>query len=92
MNVEGEKAPVVVTGTFPDLGSGEKLQMEGEWGNHPKYGRQFKCTSFTIAVTESENIAEYLSSGLFKGIGPKTAEAIVKVFGDDTADILDNHP
>lgn len=92
MNVEGEKAPVVVTGTFPDLGSGEKLQMEGEWGNHPKYGRQFKCTSFTIAVTESENIAEYLSSGLFKGIGPKTAETIVKVFGDDTADILDNHP
>ena len=90
--MEGEKAPVVVTGTFPDLGSGEKLQMEGEWGYHPKYGRQFKCTSFTIAVTESENIAEYLSSGLFKGIGPKTAEAIVKVFGDDTADILDNHP
>ena len=92
MNVEGEKAPVVVTGTFPDLASGEKLQMEGEWGYHPKYGKQFKCTSFTIAVTESENIAEYLSSGLFKGIGPKTAEAIVKVFGEDTADILDNHP
>ena len=66
--------------------------MEGEWGNHPKYGKQFKCTSFTVAVTESENIAEYLSSGIFKGIGPKTAEAIVKVFGDDTADILDNHP
>ena len=92
MIVEGEKAPVVVTGTFPDLGSGEKLQMEGEWGNHPKYGRQFKCSSFTVAVSESENIAEYLASGLFKGIVPKTAEAIVKVFGDDTADILDNHP
>ena len=92
MIVKDEKAPVVVTGTFPDLGSGEKLQMEGEWGNHPKYGKQFKCTSFTVAVTESENIAEYLSSGLFKGIGPKTAEAIVKVFGEDTADILDNHP
>jgi exodeoxyribonuclease V alpha subunit len=92
VNVEGEKAPVVVTGTFPDLGSGEKLQMEGEWGYHPKYGRQFKCTSYTVAVNDSENIAEYLSSGLFKGIGPKTAEAIVKVFGDDTVDILDNHP
>lgn len=92
MTVEGEKAPVVVTGTFPDLGSGERLLMEGEWGRHPKYGRQFKCTSFTVAVSESENIAEYLASGLFKGIGPKTAEAIVKVFGDDTADILDNHP
>ena len=66
--------------------------MEGEWGYHPKYGRQFKCTSYTVAVNDSENIAEYLASGLFKGIGPKTAEAIVKVFGDDTVDILDNHP
>lgn len=92
VNVEGERAPVVVTGTFPDLGSGEKLQMEGDWGNHPKYGRQFKCTSFKVCAPQDENITEYLASGLFKGIGPKTAEAIVKVFGEDTADILDNHP
>jgi len=92
VTVEGMKSPAIVTGTFPDLATGEYLKMEGEWGYHPKYGKQFKCTSFTVAVTESENIAEYLASGLFKGIGPKTAEAIVKVFGEDTADILDNHP
>ena len=90
--MKDEKAPVVVTGTFPDLATGETLLMEGEWGNHPKYGRQFKCTSFTLAEAANENITEYLASGLFKGIGPKTAEAIVKVFGEDTADILDNHP
>ena len=92
VNVKDEKAPVIVTGTFPDLRPGEKLKMDGDWGIHPKYGRQFKCTSFTIAATGNENIAEYLASGLFKGIGPKTAAAIVKVFGEDIADILDNHP
>ena len=92
MIVQDENAPVVVTGTFPDLAAGESLKMEGEWGHHPKYGRQFKCTSFTLVETPNENITEYLGSGLFKGIGPKTAEAIVKVFGEDTADILDNHP
>ena len=90
--VKGEKSPVIVTGTFPELGTGETLQMEGEWGNHPKYGRQFKCVSFTIAETATDNITDYLASGLFRGIGQKTAEAIVKVFGEDTADILDNHP
>lgn len=90
--VEKEKAPVIVTGTFPDLRTGEKLTMEGEWGNHPKYGKQFKCTSFQVKAPEHDNILEYLSSGLFKGIGPKTAENIVKIFGEDTADILDNHP
>jgi len=92
INVEGEKAPVIVTGTFPDLRAGESLQLEGDWGMHPKYGRQFKCTSYKVNEPKDENIVEYLSSGLFKGIGPKTAEAIVKVFGEDTADILDNHP
>ena len=92
VTVEGEKAPVVVTGTFPDLGSGERLLMEGEWGRHPKYGRQFKCTSYKVAAPQESDIGAYLASGIFRGIGPKTAEAIVKVFGDDTADILDNHP
>jgi exodeoxyribonuclease V alpha subunit len=92
VNVEGERAPVVVTGTFPDLRAGETLKMEGEWGNHPKYGRQFKCSGFEIVAPQNNNIVDYLASGLFKGIGPKTAESIVKVFGDDTADILDNHP
>ncbi len=92
VNVEGERAPVVVTGTFPDLRAGETLKMEGEWGNHPKYGRQFKCNGFEIVAPQNNNIVDYLASGLFKGVGPKTAESIVKVFGDDTADILDNHP
>ena len=92
VNVEGERAPVVVTGTFPDLRAGETLKMEGEWGNHPKYGRQFKCSGFEIVAPQNNNIVDYLASGLFKGVGPKTAESIVKVFGDDTADILDNHP
>ena len=92
VNVEGERAPVVVTGTFPDLRAGETLKMEGEWGNHPKYGRQFKCNGFEIVAPKNNNITEYLASGLFKGIGQKTAKAIVKVFGEDTADILDNHP
>ncbi len=92
VTVEKEKAPVIVTGTFPDLRAGEKLSMEGEWGIHPKYGKQFKCTSFQVTPPEQNNILEYLSSGLFKGIGAKTAENIVKVFGEDTADVLDNHP
>lgn len=92
INVAGEKAPAIVTGTFPALQPGEKLKMDGEWGNHPKYGKQFKCSNFELTPPEQSNITEYLASGLFKGIGEKTAESIVNVFGEDTADVLDNHP
>ena len=92
VTVDGLKAPVVVTGTFPDLRSGEKLKMQGEWGTHPKYGKQFKCSAFEVAPPAQDNIVEYLASGFFKGIGKKTAENIVNALGENTTDILDNHP
>lgn len=86
------KKVVVVTGTFPDLAVGESLKFEGDWGRHPKFGPQFQCTGFEFLAPEDSSIESYLASGQFPGIGQKTAAAIVQVFGEDTADILDNHP
>ena len=37
-------------------------------------------------------ILKYLSSGAIKGIGPSTAKKIVAQYGDDTLDVLENHP
>ncbi len=87
------KKVVVVTGTFPAIAVGENLKMEGDWGRHPKFGPQFQCKSFEIqdvAASDSTDMVSYLSSGLFPGIGPKTAQAIVDEFGEDTANVLDN--
>lgn len=92
LSVSDLKAPVVVTGTFPELSVGEKLNLTGEWGIHPKYGKQFKCTAFEISLPENDNIQAYLSSGLFPGIGEKMAQRIVDAFGDETVNILDNDP
>ena len=39
-----------------------------------------------------EGVLGYLSSGLLKGIGPKTAEAIVQRFGTDSLDVIEHHP
>ncbi|MBO4712977.1 MAG: ATP-dependent RecD-like DNA helicase [Fibrobacter sp.] len=83
---------VVVTGNFPEFSTGESLKLTGDWGRHPKFGPQFVCTGFEILAPEDSSIESYLSSGLFPGIGPKTAANIVAVFGDRTADILDNEP
>ena len=40
----------------------------------------------------AEGIAKYLGSGLVKGIGPKYAERIVDVFGENTLDVIDKSP
>ena len=86
------KKVVVVTGTLPELSVGENLRFEGEWGRHPKFGEQFKAMHFEIVETQNNNLAAYLGSGLFPGIGPKTAQAIVDAFGEDLRDILDYEP
>ena len=38
------------------------------------------------------DILRYLSSGAVKGIGPKTASRIVDKFGEDSFDVIENHP
>ena len=90
-DIESKKV-VVVTGTFPALQPGETISVEGDWGSHPKYGKQFQATSFEYLATDDNDILEYLASGQFPGVGQKIAERIVEAFGDATADILDNNP
>ena len=90
-DIESKKV-VVVTGSFPAFQAGETISIEGTWGSHPKYGKQFQATSFEYLATEDNDIVEYLASGQFPGVGQKIAERIVEVFGDATADILDNNP
>ncbi len=41
---------------------------------------------------KKEEIEQYLSSGLFHGIGKATARAIVNYFGSNTLSVLDNSP
>lgn len=68
-----------------------KYRFAGTWVNHPKYGKQFKVTSYEEVIESNEkSIMEYLSSGLIKGIGKKTAEKIVNHFGLDTLDVMEN--
>ena len=58
-----------------------------------KYGRQYEVKSFSEYVEESrDGILSYLSSGIIKGIGKKTAEKIYERFGLNSLDILENSP
>ncbi|MCE5189761.1 MAG: ATP-dependent RecD-like DNA helicase [Eubacteriales bacterium] len=88
---EGEKLTVV--GALPLASVGERVELEGEYASHPKYGCQFKVVSYhTLAPATLSAIETYLGSGLIKGIGPATARAIVASFGMDTLRILDEDP
>lgn len=84
---------VTVVGIMPMTGEGDRLSTWGRWTHNPKYGRQFSVTQYErIMPADVESILRYLSSGVIKGIGPKTAKRIVDEFGEDTFNVIENHP
>lgn len=80
-------------GILPSVTEGEYLRLTGDYAVVPKYGRQFKFTAFEATVpVDEDDIARYLASGLFKGIGKVIAERIVSRFGKNSLDVVENHP
>ena len=90
---EGVDDIITAFGSMPDLAVGEKLRLEGSWSFSKNYGRQFRVARFEVRLPSTENeILRYLSSSAVKGIGPKTAEKLVEQYGEDTFDVIENHP
>lgn len=84
---------VTIVGTLPYVVEGDALTVWGKWVNNPKYGRQFRVEEFEkIMPADSASILRYLASGTIRGIGPKTAQRIVEKFGEETFEVLENHP
>ena len=84
---------VTFTGYFHELTIDENYSLEGKFVEHTKYGIQFQVESYErILPEEKEGIIEFLSGGLFKGIGEKTAKKIVDKLGKDTLNIILENP
>ncbi|MYQ74838.1 ATP-dependent RecD-like DNA helicase [Streptomyces sp. SID4934] len=81
---------LTVVGALLGAQPGEALRMEGRWGSHPQYGKQFTVENYTTVLPATvQGIRRYLGSGLIKGIGPRIAERITEHFGVDTLDVIE---
>ena len=90
---EGWEEEFTIVGNIPKAAAGRTYRLEGAFVEHPSYGEQFKVTSFEEQMpTSEEGIRDFLSSGALKGIGPKTAAAMVALFGDETFHIIEHEP
>ncbi len=84
---------VLVVGHLPGVSVGERLVIHGEEIEHPRYGWQFAIDRFEGDLPQDEEgLIAFLSSGQFPGIGIKMAERIVRTFGDQTLDRIDENP
>lgn len=84
---------VTVVGTIPLLAIGEKLTVTGKWTRHASYGQQFSADFLERQMPDStDEILQYLSSRIIRGVGPVMAKKIVAAFGAESLEILENHP
>ena len=84
---------ITVVGTVPMTVPGERLIVTGKWGYHASHGRQFEAEFLERLMPETGNeIFAYLASGAVKGIGEKTAEKILQLFGARALEVLESDP
>lgn len=93
IEVDCESEYVTVVGTVGNILIGEEAVFYGEWVMHPTFGRQFKVSGLqTTLPADAAGMLRFLSAGIVKGIREATAAKIVERFGDDTFNIIENHP
>lgn len=69
------------------------IEMEGEWVENKKYGKQFIVSSHKEIIKQTQSgIIAFLSSGLIKGIGEKTAQILYDKFKDSVFRVIEENP
>ena len=93
LNLMTASEEVTCVGMCKGLSQGENITAQGEYTEHPVYGRQFRLSGFQVtAPKDSVSMERYLASGAVKGVGAALAARIVKKFGDDTFRISEEEP
>lgn len=82
---------ITFTGNFMSLNNDLTYIFKGKMINHARFGLQFAVSSYeNVVPTNIDGIISYLSSGIFKGIGEKTARVIVNTFKEETINEIKN--
>ena len=84
---------ITAVGVMPPVNSGDRVALTGMYTEHRSYGRQFSAKACEVCrPTKTSDILRYLSSGAIKGVGPATAQRLVKEFGESTLEVMETQP
>lgn len=93
IKVRGHRELITVLGSAASVTAGEYIECSGFWVNDRQHGQQFKSISLKIVPpTTLDGIEKYLGSGMVKGIGPHFAKKLVKAFGEQVFDVIEQTP
>ena len=90
---EDEDTLLTITGNGSKPLVGDRLEVQGRWVQHKRYGKQLAAFSWKRLLPDTvEGMERFLGSGAVKGIGPSLAHRIVSAFGSCTMQIMEKEP
>jgi len=93
VKVRGQRELVTVVGSAASITPGEYVECTGAWTNDRQHGLQFKTQHLRVVPPMTlEGIEKYLGSGMVKGIGPHFARKLVRTFGEQVFDVIEQEP
>lgn len=88
-----EDGYVTAVGDGTGVEVGDKVNVEGDFTYHKNYGEQFAFTKLEKELpSDATSLVKYIAESDVKGVGEKTAERIIKKFGDDTLEVIRYKP
>ena len=93
VKARGQRDLITVLGHAAAISAGEFVQASGAWVNDRIHGVQFRALFLKVATpTTAEGIEKYLGSGMIRGIGAVYARKLVRAFGEDVFEIIEQEP
>src|SRR5256714_3733845 len=93
VKARGQRDLITVIGHAAMISAGEFVQAGGSWINDRVHGVQFRASFLKVAApTTVEGIEKYLGSGMIRGIGPVYARKLVRAFGEQVFEIIEQEP
>jgi exodeoxyribonuclease V alpha subunit len=93
VKARGQRELITVVGHAATIAAGEFVQLSGAWVNDRTHGMQFRASFLKSSPpTTLEGIERYLGSGMIRGIGPVYAKRLVRGFGEQVFDLIEQEP
>jgi len=91
--LDTEDGKVTVVGKVLGISIGDSMVVSGNLIYHKQYGEQISLENYKkMMPTTIVQIEKYLSSGITPFIGEKIAKQIVKLYGEDSLNIITEDP
>lgn len=93
IKARGHRELVTVVGHAAEISAGEWVTVSGVWVNDRQHGQQFRAAFLRSSPpTTAEGIEKYLGSGMIRGIGPIYASKLVRAFGAEVFEVIEQAP